>query len=146
MGYTDSAGGFVVQDSWIADGINWATAQGADVLSNSWYLGSPSTAITDAIANAKTNGRGGKGAVVVFAAGDDNGAVASPAVLDTVLAVGALSPCDERKAPTSCDGEFWWGSNYGSELDLSAPGVNMYTTDLQGAAGRGLQQDRERQG
>jgi subtilisin family serine protease len=75
------------------------------------------------------------GALVLFSAGNSNGAVSYPATLNTVLAIGALSPCGERKAPTSCDGEFWWGSNYGAELDLMAPGVNMYSTDIQGAAG-----------
>jgi len=131
----DSGGGWVTTDSWIADGINWAVTNGADVLSNSWGGGSPSTAITSAIDNAKNNGRGGKGAVLVFAAGNYNGPVIYPATLDQVLAAGALSPCDERKAPTSCDGEFWWGSNYGDELDISAPGVHMYSTDIQGEYG-----------
>jgi len=130
-----SGGGWVTTDSWIADGINWAVTNGADVLSNSWGGGSESTAINSAIDNAKINGRGGKGAVVVFAAGNDNGPVIYPATLERVLAVGALSPCDERKSPTSCDGEWWWGSNYGAELDISAPGVHMYSTDIQGAAG-----------
>jgi thermitase len=73
--------------------------------------------------------------VVVFAAGNDNGPVSYPATLSQVIAVGALSPCDERKAPTSCDGEYFWGSNYGSELDIAAPGVHMYSTDIQGSAG-----------
>lgn len=123
------------QDSWLAEGLTWATDNGGDVLSNSWGGGLPSTAITNAIAHAKTSGRGGKGAVVVFAAGNDNAAVSYPASLSSTLAVGALSPCDERKAPRSCDGEYWWGSNYGSELDVMAPGVHMYSTDIQGANG-----------
>lgn len=130
-----SGGGWVTNDSWIADGINWAVANGADVLSNSWGGGSPSTAINNAITNAKTNGRGGLGAVVLFAAGNGNGAVSYPATLSTVLAIGALSPCGERKAPTSCDGEYWWGSDFGTALDLMAPGVHMYSTDIQGGAG-----------
>ncbi len=135
VGYDDGSGGWVTQDSWLADGIGWATANGADVLSNSWGGGSPATVITDAIAGAKTSGRGGLGAVVVFSAGNANGPVLYPATLASVLAVGALSPCDERKAPASCDGEYWWGSNYGAELDLMAPGVHMYTTDIAGTAG-----------
>ena len=36
-------------NSWIADGINWAVDNGADILSNSWGGGSPSNLITDAI-------------------------------------------------------------------------------------------------
>lgn len=134
VGKTLSGGGWTY-DSWCADGINWAVNHGADVLSNSWGGGTPATVLTNAIKNAKTSGRGGKGAVVLFSSGNDNGPVSYPATLSEVIAVGALSPCDERKAPTSCDGEWWWGSNYGNELDISAPGVHMYSTDIQGAAG-----------
>jgi len=133
--YDDGAGGLVGSDSGIAAGIDWAVANGADVLSNSWGGGSPSTVITQAIADAKTGGRGGLGTVVVFASGNSNGDMTYPDSLDTVLAVGATSPCDERKAPTSCDGEWWWGSNHGPELDIAAPGAHMYTTDISGTAG-----------
>ncbi len=135
IAYGDGADGWITSDAWIADGIAWAVTNGADVLSNSWGGGTPSTTITNAIADAKTNGRGGKGCIVVFSSGNDNDAVSYPATLSNVLAVGAISPCNERKAPTSCDGEFWWGSNYGAELDIMAPGVHMYSTDIQGASG-----------
>lgn len=122
-------------DAWIADGIAWAANNGADVLSNSWGGGTESATINDAISTAKTSGRGGKGCVVVFSTGNYNTTVAYPGYLDTVIGVGALSPCGERKAPSSCDGEYWWGSNYGTALDISAPGVFMYTTDISGTAG-----------
>jgi len=135
IAYSDSGGNWVTNDSWIASGMTWAVSHGADVLSNSWGGGSASTTVTNAINNAKNNGRGGKGAVVIFATGNDNGPVHYPATLSQVLAVGALSPCDERKSPASCDGEYWWGSNYGAQLDISAPGVHMYSTDIVGASG-----------
>lgn len=122
-------------DAWIADGINWAATHGADVLSNSWGGGDPADAVTSAITTAKTTGRGGKGCVVCFSSGNDNGPVAYPANLSNVLAVGAISPCGERKSPDSCDGEFWWGGNYGAELDISAPGTLCYSTDIHGSAG-----------
>ena len=54
-----------------------------------------------------------------------------------ILAIGASSPCDERKQPTSCDGEYWWGSCFGNALDVVSPGVRMYTTDITGSAGYG---------
>lgn len=128
-------GGYT-SDSWAADGISWAVTNGADILSNSWGGGLPSSAIDDAIDFAITTGRDGKGAVAVFAAGNSNrDTVSYPANLPDTLAIGALSPCDQRKSHTSCDGEFWWGSNYGADLDVMAPGVLMHSADLAGEAG-----------
>ncbi|UOY06191.1 S8 family peptidase [Muricauda sp. SCSIO 64092] len=119
-----------------ADGINFAVNNGADVINNSW--GSPVRypVIDDAITNAFTNGRGGRGCVVVFGAGNDNGSVNYPANSNNdILTVGAMSPCGERKNPNSCDGENYWGSSFGSTLDVMAPGVLIPTTDEQGSDG-----------
>ncbi len=128
-------GGYT-RDSWAADGIHWAATQGADILSNSWGGGLPSDAITGAIEAAVSEGREGRGAVVVFAAGNSNReGVSYPASLPGALAVGALSPCDQRKSYTSCDGEFWWGSNYGEGLAVMAPGVLQVSADIAGEAG-----------
>lgn len=121
-------------DTWASTGINQAWQSGADVLSNSWGGGSVSLAINTAINNAVTYGRAGKGCVVLFSTGNSNTSVANPATNSQVIAVGASSQCDQRKSPTSCDGE-GWGSNYGTNLDVVAPGVKIYTTDLTGTAG-----------
>lgn len=83
------------------------------------------TAIQDAIA---------AGCVVVCAAGNSNGAVVYPARYPEPIAVGASSPCDERKSPSSCDGEPW-GSCFGPELDVVAPGARIFTTDRTGNLG-----------
>jgi subtilisin family serine protease len=118
-----------------ADGINWAWQNGADIISNSWGASVLYPEIDEAINNAVTQGRGGLGCVVVFASGNNNRATVSyPANLPDVIAVGAISPCGERKSPFSCDGENW-GSNYGEELDIVAPGVLIPTTDRQGRVG-----------
>ena len=121
--------------NWAATAIDWAWENGADVISNSWGNGSAYQPITDAINRATSQGRGGKGCVVVFATGNNNTTVGYPASIDGVLAVGAMSPCGERKKPNSCDGEYWWGSNYGDKLDIVAPGVLIPTTDRLGAYG-----------
>ena len=128
---------WVSYESWIANGISWAWNNGADVLSNSWGMNPefPSTPITNAITDAINKGRGGLGSVVLFAAGNDNeNSLPFPAGNQLVIAVGATSPCDQRKSPSSCDGEPW-GSNYGNGLDVVAPGVKWWSTDMTGSAG-----------
>ncbi len=76
--YEDADANLITSDSWMADAFDWAVANGADVLSNSWGGGSPSTVINEAIADAKSGGRGGLGSVVVFASGNGNGPVIYP--------------------------------------------------------------------
>jgi len=127
-------GDAVATDAQIAEVINWAWQFAAsDVISNSWGGGAPSQAITNAINNARTLGRGGKGTVVVFAAGNNNASVNYPANLSGVIAVGAITKNGPRAAY----------SNFGSELDLVAPSSpspircegDVVTTDLWGTPG-----------
>lgn len=117
------------------DGIDWAWQNGADILSNSWGGGAPSNAITNAFERARTQGRGNKGCVILIAAGNDAGPVDFPGNLANVLTVAASNEFDEPKTKSSADGENWWGSNFGPEIDLAAPGVHNYTTDIVGADG-----------
>jgi subtilisin family serine protease len=129
-------GYWTTDDEWIIAGFQYARNAGADVISNSWGGGPSSATITAEISDAVTQGRNGKGCVVVFASGNNNASsVSYPASLSNVIAVGAISQCGQRKSPTSCDGETDWGSNYGTNLDVVAPGVDIYTTDIQGSAG-----------
>jgi thermitase len=125
----------------VADGIRKAVDRGADVLSNSYGVG-PSTAVTNAFQYARTNGRGGRGCPSAAATGNgDVRGVIYPARLSPsipgFLAVGASNEWDQRKSKTSLDGENWWGSNFGPEVDVVAPGVHVYTTDIMGGAGYG---------
>lgn len=128
--------GVSASSSAIAGAIDTAWTRGADVLSNSWGGGSVSGAINAAFSRAKTNGRSGLGCVILVASG--NGDIHSgsdyPASLATVISIGASNNFDEKKNPGSGDGQFWWGGNYGADLDVSAPTI-CYTTDIGGSAG-----------
>jgi thermitase len=127
--------GWVFDDFATADAIDWSWRQDADVLSNSWGGGAPSDAISRAFARARTQGRGGRGAVVVIAAGNDQQPIDFPGSLPGYVTVGASNHKDQRKTTTSADGESWWGSNFGPTMRLLAPGVFIWTTDISGSAG-----------
>ncbi|HEY1020594.1 MAG TPA: S8 family serine peptidase [Sediminibacterium sp.] len=123
-----------------ADAINWAVAHGADVINNSWgAIKIPS--LDKAIARALAFGRNGKGCVLVFGAG--NGGyrtdVEYPANDNPgVLAVGAVTQCGTRKdGAIGCtdNGEGYWFSSYGPQLDVMAPGTLVPTTDISGEPG-----------
>lgn len=129
------AGGTTPGD--IADGIQWAIDNGADVLSNSWSYQNVSCnwthiEIENALQNAVNNGRNGDGAVIVFSAGNTGGCVNYPARNNNVISVGAV---DNR-------GNLFNYSSRGPELDLVAPSGetnylgNVRTTDRMGNAGR----------
>lgn len=116
----------------IANGINWAVNNGADVLSNSWGYTSCTanfSVLTNAINSATTNGRGGKGCVVIFASGNGyKSCVDYPANLSSVVAVGAVTNQGVRSAY----------SNYGTDLDIVAPSngaAGVRTIDRMGSPG-----------
>ena len=135
IAYGGPDGNWVTSNSWIARAIEWAWKHDAAVLSNSWGGGIPSTAITNAFVRARTQGRGGKGSVVVIAAGNDNAAVDFPGNIGDVLTVSASNEYDEPKTPQSQDGETWWGSCFGPQVSVAAPGVHNYTSDITGPRG-----------
>ena len=116
----------------LANGFSWAWKNGADVISNSWGGYAPSSIIENAIDSALIYGRNGLGCILVFCTQNWETSVAYPASLPQVIGVGAMSPKGERKSYTSCDGEYWWGSNYGDGLDIVAPGVFVPTTTWDG--------------
>ncbi len=84
-----------------AAGIDWAWQNGADILNLSWgaqgVCGDPYPDIDAAITRAITNGRGGKGCLVVVSAGNGGlSCVEWPANVPGVLAVGAVSVENQR--------------------------------------------------
>jgi len=131
-----STSGGGLNTDWAAAAFDWAWQSGADVISNSWGI-SPYQPVTDAINRATSQGRAGKGCIVVFASGNDNSSTINyPANLPNVIAVGAVDRCGIRVNPSSCNPwNSWQGSNYGTALSVVAPGSNIYTTDRQSSAG-----------
>jgi thermitase len=127
----------LLQDFEAAQGIEWAwKVAEASVISCSWDMGdAPAPVVETRVVDATQSGRKGKGTVVVFAAGNQESAVRSPANLPNVLTVGASNQWDERKTRNSQDGETNWGSNFGASLDLIAPGIGIRTTDISGRHG-----------
>jgi subtilisin family serine protease len=100
----------------VVDGIIWAADQGAKVINLSLGTGSPFEPFRTAIQYARS-----KGAVVVVAAG--NSALTGnqpvyPAAYPEAIAVGAVDR-QLRRAPYS---------NYGSYVDLAAPGDAIVST------------------
>jgi subtilisin family serine protease/putative cell wall-binding protein len=108
----DSEGYFYSTD--IISGIYYAIDKGANIINMS-FGGAPAgdTSIADALAEA-----GQKGIVLVAAAGNDDASVAFPASYAPVIAVGASDKYSNIA----------YFSNYGSLLDIAAPGVGIYTT------------------
>lgn len=143
---TPSSPGFdgIVYDSHIARALFTAVEQGADILSNSWgptltsgprVLSSIGAAALD---HALTEGRGGKGALVLFAAGNED----APVELDGwashpgVMAIAASNDQAVRAGY----------SNFGAAISVAAPSSGIpvldgaktsgiWTTDRSGGPG-----------
>lgn len=122
---------YVTKSSWVCRGIDWAWEHGAAVLSMSFGGGPRSAAVTAALRRARSQGRGGKGAVLVASAGNGAGPrapVEFPATLPWVLAVAATDDKDRPKqAP---DHQNPWVSASGPAVDIAAPGVGCYTATV----------------
>jgi len=121
-----------IYHSYMANAIIFAANNGAHILSMS--LGGPSSSATleNACQYAWENGK-----VIVVSSGNENTEISYPARYPTTIAVGATNEIDNRIYVEN-PGNEWssGGSNYGLELDVVAPGINIYTTDWS-APGKG---------
>ncbi|MBN1260260.1 MAG: peptidase S8 [Anaerolineae bacterium] len=97
--------------SGIIEGINWAVANGADVLNMSLGGPSASPSLQTAINNAHNAGA----LVIVSMGNDDSGIAQYPAAFSNVMAVAATSQSDTKASY----------SNYGGHCDIAAPGGDM---------------------
>lgn len=106
--------------SWWTDAIYYAVDNGAKVINmsvgGSGFSNSMQTAIDYAYDNGVT--------VVACMMNEDNNVTYYPAGYENTIAVGSTDANDERSSP------FFWsltsGSNYGSHIDVVAPGNYIY--------------------
>ena len=110
-------------DGNIADGIDWATNNGAHIInmslggySSAWalfFIGNP---VGEAVWNANQQG------VLVLAAmgNDDTSSTLYPAGFPYVMSVGATDGYDYRVSNS------YWGSNWGNHINVVAPGHSSY--------------------
>lgn len=109
--------------SYAIKALRKAYQVGADVISNSWSLhGVTSSTIYDAIIEeAILRGRNGLGCVIVFSTGNQgSSSINYPSNHHRTLAVGASNRYGRCAS----------FSNYGENLDVIAPGENIYTTQI----------------
>lgn len=126
----NNSSGFANFDN-IADAIRWAYAR-ADILSCSW-ISDYNGYIANAINEAETLGRTGKGCVVVCAAGNDYddipNSVSFPASLASTISVGALN-----KFGNVCN---YSQRNQGLDIVAIGGDSDIVTLDRMGALGVG---------
>lgn len=103
------------------DGIVYAAASGARVINCSW--GGPTFTNTGQnVINYAWN----KGCIVVAAAGNDNVSTQFyPAAFNNVISVASTTSSDAKSS----------FSNYGSWIDISAPGSNIFSTTVNSSYG-----------
>ncbi len=125
-----------------ADAICYAVDNGAHIINMSFGVFSTASDIRmeQAIDYAVLND-----VLLIAATGNENEVgIAYPASNANVVAIGAASPCNERKfghlsLGSSCDNQHWWGSNWGTSVQNAADAVDLVgpsmlpTTDNIGA-------------
>ncbi|OJJ17628.1 hypothetical protein BKI52_27590 [marine bacterium AO1-C] len=150
----------------LVDAVNFAWQNGADIISNSWGYGTTNPnfvpALVQAFQDATTQGRNGKGSVVLIAAGNtanqdggNSGTVNFPANINVsgVITVGSSDRFDKQSdySPTSNP-----SSSNNQIVDLVAPshrdysegggghrGFEVWTIDIPGTPGYNSAQNNE---
>ena len=102
----------------VAEAIIYAADNGVHILNLSLGSAEFSQTLADAVAYAQA-----QGCLLIASTGNDGGTVEYPAALPGVLAVSAT---DNRDLP-------WSFSNRGPEVDLVAPGVDIFSANRQGS-------------
>ncbi len=97
----------------IIEGLQWAIANNLQVVNMSLGGSADYQPLHDAIVAAQN-----AGIVIVVAAGNNGGVVSYPGAYPEVITVAATDSSNARPS---------W-SNFGPEVDISAPGVSVYST------------------
>ena len=107
--------------SWTINALDWGLSQGIRVTNNSNFYGASPTSIVTAYDAAAAAGQ------VHFASAGNSGAFGMefPASIDSVQAIGATNRFGNRAS----------FSNFGSQLAMVAPGLDVWSTDLSGSDG-----------
>ncbi len=115
----------------MVSGIIWATDNGADIGSISLQFYNLYPSVLAALENA-VNYAHDQGVLLIAAAGNNRGGVvAYPGKLENCMAVSATTDDDlfADRTTTECQ---CWSSNWGNELDVCAPGDNIWSTWIGG--------------
>jgi len=116
----------------VSDGIIWAVDKGANVINMSFggIVNFGEGTVPKTLQNSLKDAYE-KDVILVAAAGNDGGPVNWPASSEYCLAVAATNYTDERVTFLN-SGELW-ESNYGSEIDVAAPGewiISLWPEEL----------------
>ncbi len=103
--------------SWWADGIGWAVTNGCKVINLSAGGSSSDTTLSNAIMNAIAHG-----VIFVTITHNDGSVIRFPGSMRACITVGATTTNDQRST----------FSNYGSAIDLVAPGEHITTVSRTG--------------
>lgn len=117
--YAVRTDGFV---PYVVAGIYWSIDHGMHIIVISQGIWDDLPSLKEACDDAYD-----AGVLIIAASGNDNAdSIRYPARYDSVVAVGAVDKNDQRAVWGP-----WWdlqGSNYGSELELAAPGIDINST------------------
>lgn|GEM_PF-3408685 len=111
-------GVFITSEAWTKEGIEFATNNGANILSMSFGGGIDYSDVKNELIAARNNG-----VVPIASSGNFGGSpIKYPARYSSTIAVGSTIFGDNRSS----------FSQYSNELDIMAPGEDIYTTTLNG--------------
>ncbi len=120
-----------LQSFSLANGIDWAVSQGADIINCSWKCdndGLNATYLEGKILSALNQGRNGKGCIVVFVSGNnfDGPTTFYPSYIDPrIMVVGALNNTGTRAPFSAYEVDFTNDEFINNNIDVVAPGVDI---------------------